>query len=94
MPSKAALTVTTFQNPDGSSVVNGYLLIRLNIAGSVNNEQIQSNYTKILLNSSGVIVGSPTFWPNASISPIGTYYIEKVYNAIGQLIAGPNSITV
>jgi hypothetical protein len=91
---RTALTVNTFQNPDGSPVANGYLLISLNQDGSVNNTQLQFNQVKVLLDSSGVITGSPTFWPNASISPPGTYYIISVYSASGQLVAGPNKLTV
>ncbi len=88
------LTVTNFQNPDGSPVISGYLLFKLNTDGSVNDTQISSQTTKILLDASGNITGSPTFWPNSSISPSGTYYIQSVYGANGQLISGPSKVTV
>ena len=94
MPSKIALTVNTFQNPDGSPVAKGTIRIRLNIDGSVNDEQISSSFTNISLDSNGIIVGSPTFWPNSDISPSGTYYILLVYSASGQEISGPNKVTV
>jgi hypothetical protein len=91
---KVALTVNTFQTPDGNPVALGNLTFRLVIDGSVNNEQIQSNKVVIPLNSSGVITGSPTFWANADIAPPGTYYIQSVYTAAGQLVSGPNLVTV
>jgi hypothetical protein len=91
---RVALPLTNFQNPDGSAVANGYLRIRLNQDGTSGGEQIQTNFTKIPLDSSGNITGSPTFWPNASILPTGTYYILEVFNTNGQLIAGPNKLTV
>ena len=91
---QTALTVNTFVNPDGSPVANGYIRIRLSQDGSVNNIQIQATYTEISLNSSGVIVGSPLFWPNSEISPSKTYYIIIVYSATGQEVAGPNIVTV
>ena len=91
---RTALTVNTFQTPDGKPVALGKLTFRLVIDGSVSNEQIQSNKVVIPLNSSGVITGSPTFWPNASIAPPGTYYVQSVYTAAGQLVAGPNVVTV
>ena len=92
--SRIALTVNTFQTPDGKPVALGKLTFRLVIDGSVSNEQIQSNKVVIPLNSSGVIAGSPTFWPNASIAPPGTYYVQSVYTAAGQLVSGPNLVTV
>ncbi len=89
-----ALVVHTFVNPDGTPVANGYIRIRLNQDGSVNNTQIQSSFTQIPLDSNGTIVGSPVFWTNASISPSGTYYVLQVYAASGQLISGPSRLTV
>jgi hypothetical protein len=91
---KIALPIHTFQYPTGAPVANGFIVISLSQAGSVNDTQLQSNSTRIPLDSSGVIAGSPTFWPNADISPAGTCYIVSVYSAQGQLVAGPNKITV
>ncbi len=91
---RIALTVTNFQNPDGSPVALGYLLFQLNTNGSVSSTQISSQITRIPLDSSGNITGSPTFWPNASIAPSGTYYIRSVYSAQGQLLSGPSKVTV
>lgn len=91
---QTALTVNTFVNPDGSPVANGYIRIRLSQDGSVSSHQIQSNYTEIALDSNGTITGSPLFWPNADISPSGTYYILLVYAATGQIVSGPSIVTV
>jgi hypothetical protein len=91
---RVALTVTNFVNPDGTPVVLGYLLFKLITDGSVSSTQISSQITKISLDSSGSIIGSPTFWPNLSISPSGTYYVRSVYTAHGQLLSGPSKITV
>jgi len=92
--SKTALVVNTFVNPDGTAVSSGTVEMRLNIDGSVNDTQLQSTFTSFLLNASGQLIGSPTFWPNSQISPIGTYYVQKVYNSNGLLVAGPNKVTV
>lgn len=92
--SQIALIVNTFVNPDGSPVANGYMKIRLSEDGSVNNTQIQSNFTTVALDSLGTIIGSPVFWPNASINPPNTYYIQLVYEASGQLVSGPSKVTV
>ena len=94
MPSKVALTINTFQTADGNPVANGSVRIRLNQDGSVDDQQVGSNFTTIPLNSNGVLTGSPTFWRNADISPAGTYYIRLVYLDTGQLISGPSKVTV
>ena len=88
------LVVNTFQYPDGTPVANGYLIFRLSVDGSVNDTQIQRTFTKILLNSSGVVTGSPMFWPNSAILPAGSYYVMTVYSAVGQIVAGPNKVTI
>lgn len=94
MPTKVSFPLTTFQLPSGNPVANGSINVSLNTDGSVNNTQIQSNGDNISLNPSGVVVGTPTFWPNADISPPGSYYILSVYTSSGQLVAGPNKVTV
>ena len=91
---KVAFPLTTFQLPNGNPVANGSINVSLNTDGSVNNTQIQSNGDSISLNASGVVVGTPTFWPNVDIFPAGSYYILSVYTSSGQLVAGPNKITV
>ena len=91
---KTTLPITNFQNADGTPVANGTLQIRLNINGSVSDTQIQSNSTTVALDASGNVVGAPTFWPNAAISPAGTYYVLSVYSIQGQLVGGPNVLTI
>jgi hypothetical protein len=91
---KIPLVVNTFVDASGAPIANGYLIVRLNVDGSVNDTQLGSAFAKLLLNSSGQIVTGPIFWPNASIAPPGTYYIQSVYTAAGQLVSGPNKITV
>jgi hypothetical protein len=94
MPSKVQLPLRIFTLPSGSPVANGYLMIRLSIPGSVNDTQIQSNFVKVPLDSTGTVIGTPTFWHNTDISPPGTSYIQSVYTSQGQLISGPNKLTI
>jgi hypothetical protein len=98
-----ALPVTTFQLANGAPVANGFLRIRLNRqgqvtytpeSGPVTNIQINPIFTEIPLNAEGVITGTPTFWQNSSILPTGTYYILQVFASTGQIVAGPNKVTV
>jgi hypothetical protein len=91
--SQQAFPITNFQYPDGAPVANGYVDIRLSVDGSVNSSQVERIFTRSTLNSSGNLVG-PVFWPNSSILPSGSYYIINVYNSQGQLVAGPNKVTI
>ena len=91
---RVALTVTNFQNIDGSPVASGYLLFKLNVDASVDDTQVSSQIIRIPLDTNGDIVGSPVFWDNSSLAPSGTYYVRSVYSAKGQLISGPSKVTV
>jgi hypothetical protein len=94
MPSRVTLTVNTFQLPNGLPVALGTITMRLNQIGSVNVTQLGVQFTAIKLDANGMITGSPTFWHNSDISPSGTYYIQTVYSSTGQVVAGPNVVTV
>jgi hypothetical protein len=93
-PTRVSFPLTTYQYPDGNPVANGTLDVRLSQDGMANDTQVQRNFSRVALDSSGVITGSPTFWHNSDISPSGTYYVFNVYNKQGQLVAGPNKITI
>ena len=90
---QVSFPLTNFQFADGNPVANGYLKVRLNIDGAANNTQLNTQFLKVSLDSSGNIIGSPVFWQNSSISP-STYYIYSVYSAQGQRVAGPNKIII
>ena len=88
------LIQTTYVNPDGSPVANGTLLVRLNQDGVTADKQIQSNFIRIPLDENGRVTGAPVLPLNSAISPAGTYYIGKVYNATGQLVGLPFIVPV
>jgi hypothetical protein len=91
---KTALPITTFQLLNGAPVANGSISIRLNTDGNVSDVLLNTNYATIALDSSGTLVGSPSFWPNSEISPAGTYYIVTVYTKPGDRVAGPLKVIV
>ena len=88
------LTGGAFQDSEGNSLANGYLLFELNQDSTVNtNVQVCSGTTiKIPLDSNGNVVTSPTYslWPNDVISPSGSFYTISAYAASGQKVWGPN----
>ena len=88
------LPINTFQLPNGAPVANGSITVRLNTDGMVSGDSINTKFAPIALDSNGVIAGSPVFWPNSEISPIGTYYIVIVYTAAGQEVAGSLLVVV
>lgn len=87
MSSAQPFPITNYQTPDGNPISNGYVLIRLNEDGSVNDSLLCSNFTKVILDSNGNFTGSPVFYANSDISPINTYYITAVYKSNGELVA-------
>jgi hypothetical protein len=90
---KIPFPITTYQFANGLPVANGKLSVRLSQEGSVADGQLGVSPVTIPLNSSGAIV-SGTFWPNSEILPVGTYYVISVYTQQGQLVAGPNKVTL
>ena len=94
MAARVAFPITNFQTADGNAVANGYLRIRLSTDGVASGVQVEHKFTKITLDSSGNVTGSPTVYHNTDLLPAGSYYIYLVYTAKGQLIAGPIKITV
>jgi len=94
MATKYALVITNFVYLDGTPVANGTVKIRLSLNGSVSDAQVSSQFTTITLDASGNVTGSPTFYRPDDISPSGTYYVELVNSAQGQLVAGPNIASI
>jgi hypothetical protein len=96
---QAPLPIQTFVNPDGTPVANGYITVRLNVNAQVNVSgvftQVQSNSIKMLLDSSGTIIGGGNVWETSLMSPKteDLYYVVNVYTQAGQLI-GTYKVTV
>ncbi len=80
----------SFSDSAGNLLVNGYLIFQLTQDITVNtNVQICSGRTiRVDLNSTGSIPTLPvtSFWP-------GTYLVSA-YSASGQLVWGPNMVSV
>lgn len=95
MATRTAFPIVKFQYPDSTPVANGYATIRLNQDGIANSvEQVGTNFVTVRFDSSGVPIGSPTFWSNGVIQPPNTNYILLVYSALGQLVAGPLIVNI
>lgn len=91
---KVSFPITQFTDSSGNPLVSGYITVRLNTDGMASASQLSAIACTIQLDNTGHIVGSPTFWPNAQIQPSGTYYIVRAFAQDGQLVSGPNSVTI
>jgi len=94
MASRVAFPITNFQTPDGNALANGYLRIRLSNDGTSSGMQIERKFTRIPLDSSGNVTGTPTVYHNSDVLPAGTYYVYLAYTSKGQLVAGPIKLSV
>ena len=88
-------TVTNgnFQDSLGNVVANGSVTFQLNQDAVVNTDTLICSDYEISypLNQFGdLFTGDSTLWPNDILTPLGTFYIVKVYSANGQLVWGPN----
>lgn len=87
-----------WQDPEGNPLANGFLLFQLSQDAIVNtNVRICAGYTiRVPLNSSGSVSSSPAYslWPNTVMTPDTTFYTLSAYSATGQLVWGPNSVSI
>jgi len=84
-----------FEDPQGTRLANGSLVLELNQDAQVNGNTQLCGGLKITvpLDVNGDIQTSiPVFvWPNDVMSPSNTYYTVTGYSQIGQLAWGPNT---
>lgn len=90
------LPITTFTDAGGNPLSDGYVLLKLNTDAQANSFlQICAAATvRIDLDDNGTIMGSPTFWPNANLLPLGTVYLLSSYTEEGQQLSYNVPITV
>lgn len=78
-------------------LANGYLIIQLNqdaaLSGSVNN-QIYGGTIKVTLDAEGNFPNAVTLAPTTSMNPSSSVYVVSAYTAEGQLVWGPNTMTL
>lgn len=93
---RVAFPITTFQDAEGNPLSFGYVL--LSISTDVNTpdpaQLCEGMISKIVLDANGSVTGSPTVWPNASLSPASTVYLYSTYRQNGQEVAYNIPLTV
>lgn len=94
--SRVAFPITTFTDLGGHPLGNGFILIQLNTdAKTPDPAQIGAgSVARVALDTNGVIVGSPTFWPNAQLLPVGTVYLLNTFTSEGQEVIENQPVTV
>jgi hypothetical protein len=98
MATIATLTGGAFQDASGNPIANGYILVYLNQNGVTSNtpgQQLASGQViKLTLGSDGNLVAGQKLWPNDGILPAGTTYVATLHAANGQVLWGPNTVSV
>jgi hypothetical protein len=90
----ATIQATTYQNPDGSPVANGFLLIGLNQAATSGGNAIGVSKVTVLLDANGTIIGTPEFASSSTLEPPTAYYILTIHAATGQQVSGPTILVI
>lgn len=93
---RTTFPIQTFQDSEGLPLSFGYILVRLNEdAKTPDPAQIGAQLvSQINLDTNGTIIGSPMFWPNASLQPSDTVYLLSSYTSNGEQVLYNESITV
>ena len=92
---QASFPVTTFTDANDNPLANGYALISMSTDVQSSGGQICAGAAeRVTLNASGVMSAVPQVWPNNELSPIGSTYILSAYTADGELVYGPEPVTV
>ena len=92
---QVAFPVTTFTDANDNPLANGYVLIRVSTDVQASSGQLCAGMSvRVELNGSGVMSSVPQVWPNNELSPSGSVYILSAYTADGELVYGPEPVTV
>jgi hypothetical protein len=98
MAIKTITATQAFQNSAGAVLASGTLILTLNtIANAQANGggQIEPVDIVIPLTAGGLISGAPfNLWANDQLIPSNTFYIMRLYNSNGLLVAGPTNWTL
>jgi hypothetical protein len=85
--------IGTFQNPDGSAVANGTLVLQLSSVGLVDGTAwIAPERVFVSLNSSGEIPADTAVYGNDAMTPAGLEYSYFVLDAIGRRVIPPTVV--
>jgi hypothetical protein len=82
-----SLPLTQFTDAEGNDLSDGFLLINISTDVQTPTGQLGANQkVRVQLDGSGSVSGTPLFWPNASLLPLGTVYLLRAYTNAGQLV--------
>lgn len=93
--SQVSFPYTTFTDPSGNPLADGYVLINVNVdVQSPSGLLCGGMSLRVDLNGSGVMESIPNVWPNSFLLPGDSYYVLRTYSSDGQLASGPDKVTV
>lgn len=77
----------SFQDNQGFSLSNGFLLFTLSQDGTINtspyHQIVGGTTTRVPLDNNGNVAGTVVIWTNDFITPSGTFYIVNAFNNSG-----------
>jgi len=92
---RQAFPYTTFTDPSGNVLSNGYILLELNEdVKSPSGSLCQGMTLRGTLDANGALVSVPQVWPNSQLSPSDSYYILRGFTSDGELVLGPLKVIV
>lgn len=98
MAIKTITATNAFQDSAGNVLANGTLILRLNqlaSATSAGGGQIEPVDIVLTLDANGKITSQPVnLWANDQLTPTTTFYVMRLYNSNGLLVAGPANWTI
>lgn len=91
MSTKVTLSGGAFQDPSGTVIANGSLVLTLSQDGVANTSQIAPRTVSFALDGSGNLVAGALIWGNDNITPAGTTYRAEALNSGGSKVWGPET---
>lgn len=95
MAARQAFPDTTFTDPSGEPLANGYALIKVSTDVQCPSGMLCAGMTlRVALDSQGEMVSIPQVWPTDVLLPSGAVYILRAYTAEGELVFGPSQVQI
>ena len=87
--------ITVFYDPSGAPLADGYVYISLTDDALSPDGQICGNLPlKVALDGTGTMIVVPQVYPCVALLPNDVLYSFAAYTAIGEMVSGPEFVSV